>query len=231
MMQQPSLLRHLDIDARGFRIGVFHHILDRLDVHALLDHQRPERVAQRVRRNLRMHDADASETLFDDATDRLPHEPVVAFRFMGNEERRVVVEVPVGDILLQPLDRVGMQHDDLVLVRTPLALDVEYRLSLALGEVANIDAFHFAGPQTVEQHQRDHQSVAASDDGQSIDAVQQPECLLRRKRQLAVLRMPLAAADPGGNVVVVAAPLAESIKQLEYRNEAVHCIDALAVGL
>lgn len=231
MMQQPSLLRHLDIDARGFRIGVSHHILDRLDVHALLDHQRPERVAQRVRRNLRMHDADASETLFDDATDRLPHEPVVAFRFMGNEERRVVVEVPVGDILLQQLDRAGMQHDDLVLVRATFALDVEYRLSLALGEVANIDAFHFAGPQTVEQHQRDHQSVAASDDGQGIDAVQQPECLLCRQRQFAVLCVAFAAADPNGDIIVVTLSLAEAVKQLEDRNEAVHGIDALAFGL
>ena len=43
VMEQPSLLRHLDIDARGLRIGVSHHILDRLDVYALFDHQRPER--------------------------------------------------------------------------------------------------------------------------------------------------------------------------------------------
>lgn len=43
-MEQSSLLRHLDIDARGLRIGVSHHILDRLDVYTLFDHQRSERV-------------------------------------------------------------------------------------------------------------------------------------------------------------------------------------------
>lgn len=86
-MEQPSLLRHLDIEARGLRIGVSHHILDRLDVYALFDHQRSERVPQRMRRNLRMRDADAGEVLFDDPPDRLPHEPVVALRLVGYEER------------------------------------------------------------------------------------------------------------------------------------------------
>ena len=101
-MEQSSLLRHFDIDARGLRIGVSHHILDRLDIYALFDHQRPERVPQRMRRDLRMRDTDAGETLFDDPPDRLPHEPVVALRLVGYEKRSVAVEVPAGDILLQP---------------------------------------------------------------------------------------------------------------------------------
>ena len=58
-MKQPSLLRHLDIDARGLGIGVSHHILDRLDIHTLLDHQGAEGMPQRVRRYLRIADADA----------------------------------------------------------------------------------------------------------------------------------------------------------------------------
>lgn len=230
-MEQPSLLRHLDIDARGLRIGVSHHILDRLDVYALFDHQRPERVPQRMRRNLRMRDADAGEASFDDPPDRLSHEPVVALRLVGYKERSTAVEVPIGDILLQPRDRVGMQHDDLVLVRASLALDTENRLPLALGEVADVDTLRLAGTEPVEEHQRNHQSVATSDGGRSIDAVQQPERLLRRQRQFAVLRMAFAAADPCGDIVVVALSLAETVKQLEDRNKAVHSIDALAFGL
>lgn len=230
-MEQSSLLRHLDIDARGLRIGVSHHILDRLDVYVLFDHQRPERVPQRVGRDLRMRDADAGKTLFDDPPDRLPHEPVVALRLVGYEERSIAVEVPIGDILLQPRDCVGMQHDDLVLVRASLALDAEDRLPLAFGEVADVDTLRLAGTKSVEEHQRNHQSVAAPDDGRGIDAVQQPERLLRRQRQFAVLRMAFAAADPCGDIVVVALSLAEAVKQLEDRNEAVHGIDALAVGL
>lgn len=208
-----------------------HHILDRLDVYALLDHQRTERVPQRVRRNLRMRDADAGETLLDDTSDRLPHEPIVALRLVGYEERSVAVEVPIGDILLQPRDRVWMQYDDLVLVRASLALDMEDRLPLALGEIADVDTLHLAGTKPVEEHQRDHQPVAASDDSRSIDAVQQPERLLRRQRQFAVLRMAFAAADPGSDIVVVALPLAEAVKQFEDRNETVRRIDALAFGL
>ena len=230
-MKQSSLLRHLDIDARGPRIGVSHHILDRLDVYALLDHQRPERVPQRMRRNLRMRDADAGEALFDDPPDRLPHEPVVALRLVGYEERCVAVEIPIGDILLQPRDRVGMQHDDLVLVRAPLALNAEDRLPLALGEVADVDTLRLACAKPVEKHQRNHQSVAAPDGGRGVDTVQQPERLLRRQRQFAVLRMAFAAADPGSDIVVVALSLAEAVKQLEDRNEAVHGIDALAFGM
>ncbi len=219
-MEQPSLLRHLDIDARGLRIGVSHHTLDRLDVYALFDHQRSERVPQRMRRNLRMRDADAGEALFDDPPDRLSHEPVVALRLVGYEERSVAVEVPIGDILLQPHDRIGMQHDDLVLVRTSLTLDTEDRLPLALGEVADVDTLRLACAKPVEEHQRNHQSVAAPDGGRSIDAVQQPERLLRRQWQFAVLRMAFAAADPCGDIVVVALSLAEAVKQLEDRNEA-----------
>lgn len=230
-MEQSSLLCHFDIDARGLRIGVSHHILDRLDIYALFDHQRSERVPQRMRRNLRMRDADAGETLFDDPPDRLSHEPVVALRLVGYEERSGAVEVPIGDILLQPRDRVGMQHDDLVLIRASLALDTEDRLPLALGEVADVDTLHLAGTKPVEEHQRNHQSVAAPDGGRGIDAVQQPECLFRRQRQFAVLRMAFAAADPGSDIVVVALSLAEAVKQLEDRNEAVHGIDALAFGL
>jgi len=230
-MEQPSLLRHLDIEARGLRIGVSHHILDRLDVYALFDHQRSERVPQRMRRNLRMRDADAGEVLFDDPPDRLPHEPVVALRLVGYEERSVAVEVPIGDILLQPRDRVGMQHDDLVLVRTSLALDAEDRMPLAFGEVADVDTLHLAGAKPVEEHQRNHQPVAAPDGGRSIDAVQQTERLLCRQRQFAVLRMAFAAADPGSDIVVVALSLAEAVKQLEDRNKAVYGIDALAFGL
>lgn len=230
-MEQSSLLRHLDIDARGLRIGVSHHILDRLDIYALFDHQRPERMPQRVGRDLRMRDTDAGEALFDDPPDRLPHEPVIALRLVGHEERSVAVEIPIGDILLQPCDRVGMQHDDLVLVRTSLALDTEDRLPLALGEVADVDTLRLAGAKPVEEHQRNHQSVAAPDSGRSIDAVQQPERLLCRQRQFAVLRMAFAAANPGSDIVVVALSLAEAVKQLENRNEAVHGIDALAVGL
>lgn len=230
-MEQPSLLRHLDIDARGLRIGVSHHIFDRLDVYPLFDHQCPERVPQRVRRNLRMRYSDASEPLFDDPSDRLPHEPVVALRLVGYEERSTAVEVPIGDILLQPRDRVGMQHDDLVLVRASFALNAEDRLPFAFGEVADIDALHLAGSKPVEEHQRNHQSVAAPDDSRGIDAVQQPECLLRRQRQFAILRMAFAAADSGGDIVVVALSLAEAVKQLEDRNEAIHRIDALAIGL
>ena len=230
-MEQSSLLRHLDIDARGLRIGVSHHILDRLDIYALFDHQRPERVPQRMRRDLRMRDADAGETLFDDPPDRLPHEPVVALRLVGYEERSVAVEVSIGNILLQPRDRFGMQHDDLVLVCAPFALDAEDRLPLALGEVADVDTLHLASAEPVEEHQRNHQSVAASDDSRGIDAVQQPKCLLCRQRKFAVLRMAFAAADPCGDIVVVALSLAEAVKQFEDRNEAVHGIDALAVGL
>ena len=230
-MEQSSLLRHLNIDARGLRIGVPHHILDRLDVYALFYHQRPERVPQRMRRNLRMRDADTGEALLDDPPDRLPHEPVVALRLVGYEERSVAVEVPIGDILLQPRDRVGMQHDDLVLISASLALDAEDRQPLAFGEVADVDTLHLAGAKPVEEHQRNHQSVAAPDGGRGIDAVQQPERLLRRQRQFAVLRMAFAAADPCGDIVVVALSLAEAVKQLEDRNEAVHGINALAVGL
>ncbi len=152
-MEQPSLLRHLDIDARGLRIGVSHHILDRLDVYALFDHQCPKRVPQRVRRDLWMRDADPCQSLFDDPSDRLPHEPVVALRLVGYEERSVAVEVSIGDILLQPRDRVGMQHDDLVLIRAPLALNAEDRLPLALGEVADVDTLRLAGAKPVEEHQ------------------------------------------------------------------------------
>lgn len=219
-MEQSSLLRHFDIDARGLRIGVSHHILDRLDIYALFDHQRPERVPQRMRRDLRMRDADTGKALFDDPPDRLPHEPVVALRLVGYEERSVAVEVPAGDILLQPRDRVGMQHDDLVLVRASLALNAEDRLPLALGEVADVDTLRLAGAKPVEEHQRNHQSVAAPDGGRGIDAVQQPERLLRRQRQFAVLRMAFAAADPGSDIAVVALSLAEAVKQLEDRNEA-----------
>lgn len=230
-MEQSSLLRHFDIDARGLRIGVSHHILDRLDIYALFDHQRPERVPQRMRRDLRMRDADTGKALFDDPPDRLPHEPVVALRLVGYEERSVAVEVPIGDILLQPRDRVWMQYDDLVLVRASLALDMEDRLPLALGEVADVDTLRLAGAKPVEEHQRNHQPVAASDESRGIDAVQQPECLLRRQRQFAVLRMAFAAADPCGNIVVVALSLTKTVKQFEDRNEAVHGIDALAFGL
>ena len=60
-MKQSSLLRHLDIDARSLGIGVSHHILDRLDVHTLLDHQCPERMPQRMGRDLRIADADACQ--------------------------------------------------------------------------------------------------------------------------------------------------------------------------
>lgn len=230
-MEQSSLLRHLDIDARGLGIGVSHHILDRLDVYALLDHQRPERVPQRVRRDLRMRDTYAGEALFDDPPDRLPHEPVVASCLMGYEERSVAVEVPIGDILLQPRDRVGMQHDELILIRASLALDAEDRLPLALGEVADVDTLHLAGAKPIEEHQRDHQSVATTDNRFYIDTVQQPERLLRRKRQFAVLRMAFATADSGSDIIVVTLSLAEAVKQLEDRNETVHRIDALTFGL
>lgn len=222
---------HLDIDARDLRIGVSHHILDRLDIYALFDHQRPERVPQRMCRYLRMRDADAGEALLDYTSDRLPHEPVVALRLVGYEERSVAVEVPIGDILLQPRDRVWMQYDDLVLVRASLALDMKDRLPLALGEVADVDTLYLAGMKPVEEHQRDHQSVAASDDSRGIDAVQQPERLLCRQRQFAVLRMAFAAADPCGDIVVIALSLAKAVKQLEDRNEAVHGIDTLTFGL
>lgn len=230
-MEQSSLLRHFDIDARGLRIGVSHHILDRLDIYALFDHQRPERVPQRMRRDLRMRDADTGKALFDDPPDRLPHEPVVALRLVGYEERSVAVEVPAGDILLQPRDRVGMQHNDFIFVRASLTLDAENRLPLALGEVADVDTLHLASAKPVEEHQRDHQSVATPDGSRGIDAVQQPERLLRRQRQFAVLRVAFAAADPCGDIAVVALSLTEAVKQLEDRNEAVHGIDALAVGL
>lgn len=43
--------------------------------------------------------------------------------------------------------------------------------------------------------------------------------------------MAFAAADPCGDIVVVALSLAEAVKQLEDRNKAVHSIDALAFGL
>ncbi len=178
-----------------------------------------------------MQDADAGEALFDDPPDRLPHEPVVALRLVGDEERNVAVEVPISDILLQPRDRVGMQHDDLVLVRASLALDAEDRLLLAFGEVADVDTLHLAGAKPVEEHQRNHQSVAAPDDCRSIDAVQQPECPLRRQRQFAILRVAFAAANPGSDIIVVALSLAEAVKQLEDRNEAVYGIDAFAFGL
>ena len=56
-----------------------------------------------------------------------------------------------------------MQHDDLVLVRAPFALNAEDRLPSAFGEVADIDALHLAGSKPVEEHQRNHQSVAAPD--------------------------------------------------------------------
>ena len=150
---------------------------------------------------------------------------------MGYEERSVAVEVPIGDILFQPCDRVGMQHDDFVLVRAPFALDAEDRQSLALGEVADVDTLHLAGTKPIEEHQRNHQSVATPDGSRNIDAVQQPERLLRRQRQFAVLRMAFATADPGSDIVVVALSLAEAVKQLEDRNEAVHSIDALAFSL
>lgn len=102
---------------------------------------------------------------------------------------------------------------------------------LALGEVADVDTLRLASAKPVEEHQRNHQSVAAPDGGRGIDAIQQPERLLCRQRQFAVLRMAFAAADPCGDIVVVALSLAEAVKQLEDRNEAVHRIDALAFGL
>lgn len=43
--------------------------------------------------------------------------------------------------------------------------------------------------------------------------------------------MAFAATDAGSDIIVVALSLAEAIKQLEDRNEAVHRINALAVGL
>ena len=104
-------------------------------------------------------------------------------------------------------------------------------MPLALGEVADVDTLRLAGAKPVEEHQRNHQSVAAPDGGRGIDAVQQPERLLRRQRQFAVLRMAFAAADPGSDIAVVALSLAEAVKQLEDRNEAVHGIDALTFGL
>lgn len=169
-MKQSSLLCHLDINPRRLGVGVSHHVLDRLDVHTLLDQQRPEGVPQRVGRNLRVADADISEPLLHDAADGLPNKAVVAPAFMGDEQRIVLCKVTVCDILLQPLDGVRVQDDDLILVRAALALDIEDRLAFALGEIANIDSLDFAGAQTVEQHQRDHQPVAAADNCFRIDA-------------------------------------------------------------
>lgn len=169
-MKQSSLLCHLDIDARSLGVGVSHHVLDRLDVHTLLNQQRPEGVPQRVGRNLRVADTDTSEPLLHDAADGLPDKAVVAPAFMGNEQRIVLCKVTVCDILLQPLDGVRMQDDDLILVHAALALDVEDRLAFTFGDVPDVDALHLAGAKPVEEHQRDHQPVAASDNCFRIDA-------------------------------------------------------------
>ena len=169
-MKQSSLLCHLDINPRRLGVGVSHHVLDRLDIHPLLDHERPERMPQRVRRNLRVADTDAPQSLLHDATDGLPDKAVIAFCLMGDEQRIVLCKVTVCDILLQPLDGVRMQDDDLILVHAALALDVEDRLAFALGEIANIDSLDFAGAKPVEEHQRDHQPVAAADNCFRIDA-------------------------------------------------------------
>ena len=106
-----------------------------------------------------------------------------------------------------------MQHDDLILIRTALALNIEDWLALALREVPDINSLDLAGTKTVEQHQRDHQPVAAADYGFGINAVQQPKCLLRREWQLAILGMPLAAFDAGSNILIVTMPFTKPIEE------------------
>lgn len=215
VMEQSPLLGHLDIDARRLGVGVAHHIFDRFDVHALLDQQSPESVSQRVRGDLRMRNTDPRQPLLYDSADGLAHESIVAFRFAGDKQRIALGKIPVGDILLQPRNRLRMQDDDLVFIGTPLALDVEDRYSLARREVADVDALHLAGTEPIEEHQGDHQPVAAADRSEGIDTLQQPECLIGCQRQLAVFGVPLAASDSGSDVIVIAAPLAEAVKQLE----------------
>ena len=221
-MQEFTLLRHLDIDARGSGVGVSHHILDRLDVHALLDHQRSERMPQRVCREFRMRKADAGQSLLHDAADGLAYQSIVASGFVRDEERRGGIPRPVGNVLGKTLHGVGMQHDDLVLLRAAFPLDGQHRFALPLREVPEVDAFHLAGTQSVEQHQREHQPVAPPDDGRRVDRLQQPPGLLGRKRQFAVLRPATAAPDSCGDIVAVTAPLAEAVEEFHNGNEAVH---------
>ena len=230
-MKQSSLLCHLDVDARGLGIGVSHHVLDRLDVHALLDQQSSEGMPQGVGRDLRITDPDAPKPLLDNAAYGLPDDAVVTPALVGDEQRVTLGEVAVGDIFLQPLDGVRMQDDDLVLIRAALELDVEDRLSLARREVADVDSLHLTSAQAVEQHQRDHQPVAAADHRLGVDTPQQPECLICHEGQFAVFGVSLTALNPGGDVVAVAAPLTESIEELKDGDEAVHRVDTLTFGL
>ena len=150
---------------------------------------------------------------------------------MGYEERRVVIEIPFSEIRFEQFDRIGMKHDDIVLVHAALALDIENRLFLALRKITDIDTLHLARTKPIEQHHRNHQSVTAADHRPGIDALQEPKCLLRRKRQFAVRRMMLAALDPCNDVVIIAAPLAEPVEELEDRNETIYGIDAFTLGL
>lgn len=230
-MEQSPLLCHLDVDARRLGVGVAHHIFDRFDVHALLDHECPEGVSQRVRGDLRMRNADPRQSLLYDSADGLALESVVAFRFVGDEQRIALGKIPVGDILLQPRNGLRMQDDDLIFVGTPLALDREDRLAFARRKVSDVDALHFAGTEPIEEHQGDHQTVAPADRRAGIDTLQQPECLIGCQRQLTVFGVSLATSDSDSDVIVIAAPFAEAVEQLEDRDKAVHGIDTLASGL
>ena len=109
--------------------------------------------------------------------------------------------------------------------------DRDATFALPLREVPEVDAFHLAGTQSVEQHQREHQPVAPTNDGRRVDRLQQPTSLLGRKRQFAVPRPATAAPDSCGDIVAVTATLAEAVEEFHNGNEAVHRQEATPFAL
>ena len=150
-----------------------------------------------------------------------------------DEQRTLQIEVvrPHREVVLQRCHHLIRNGHHIVFVHPALPLDVQHILSVQHIEVANVDAGHLAGAQTIGEHQLDHKIVSGSHNVLPINGGQKVIALLSCQRQLVMLLGAEVCLDARTDIIVVAHRSAVLVEYLDDGHIAIDGEDGLALLL
>ena len=191
-------------------------------------------VPERVCCYFRIIDADGSKALLDNLGDGgLEDAAMLPASHEIDEQRTLHVEVirPERQVVLQRRHHLIRDGNDIMFINPALALDVQHVLSIQGIEVADVDAGHLAGTQTIGEHQLDHQIVSGSNNPVPIYRSKKVITLLTGEGMFIVFLGTEAGLDSRSDVIVVSHCRAVLIEYLDDGDVTVDCEDGLTLLL